>query len=184
MTAPSARPRRHDPDRRSRIIDAALDVIASDGVAGVSHRKVAAAADVPLGSMTYHFSGMDELLHDAFTRFATGVSDRIAARMDDAADRDAAIAAVVAHIEEDIFGDARDVILTHELYALAAHDAAYRTLTSDWMRRSRAALERHFDPTSARIVDALVEGLTIHRALDVDAPPPGVTAIALARILR
>ena len=39
--------RRHDPHRRSRIVDACLDVIAAHGVAGTSHRRVAAAADVP-----------------------------------------------------------------------------------------------------------------------------------------
>ena len=62
------RRRRHDPQRRDRIIDASLEVIAEHGVAGTSHRRVAAAADVPLGSMTYHFEGMDELLDDVLTR--------------------------------------------------------------------------------------------------------------------
>lgn len=57
--------RRLDPDRRSRIIDAALDVIAEKGVAGTTHRRVAAMADVPLGSMTYRFHSMDELLREA-----------------------------------------------------------------------------------------------------------------------
>ncbi|GAA2228182.1 hypothetical protein GCM10010104_21040 [Streptomyces indiaensis] len=31
---------------------------------------MSARAGVPLGSMTYHFSGIDELLREAFTRFA------------------------------------------------------------------------------------------------------------------
>lgn len=35
---------RYDPGRRERIIDACLDVIAEHGVAGTSHRRVAAAA--------------------------------------------------------------------------------------------------------------------------------------------
>ena len=70
MPSPSAdaprprRTRRNDPNRRDRIIDACLRVIAEVGVAGASHRKIAEAADVPLGSMTYHFTGMDELLRD------------------------------------------------------------------------------------------------------------------------
>ena len=62
--------RRVDPDRRERIIDCVLELVAVQGMAGTSHRKVAALADVPLGSMTYHFSGMDELLEATFTRFA------------------------------------------------------------------------------------------------------------------
>ena len=51
-------------------IDAALRVIASRGVAGTSHRVVAAEAHVPLGSMTYYFDGMHDLLHQAFDQFA------------------------------------------------------------------------------------------------------------------
>jgi len=44
--------RRYDPDRRQRIIDAAIAVVGERGIAGLSHRSVAAAADVPLGSTT------------------------------------------------------------------------------------------------------------------------------------
>ncbi len=33
------------------------------------HRKIATLAGVPLGSMTYYFSGIDELLLEAFSRF-------------------------------------------------------------------------------------------------------------------
>lgn len=61
---------RTDPQRRERIIAATLDHIAEEGVAGVSHRKIAMRADVPLGSMTYHFAGIDDLLREAFKRFA------------------------------------------------------------------------------------------------------------------
>ncbi|WP_032796765.1 TetR/AcrR family transcriptional regulator, partial [Streptomyces sp. HCCB10043] len=60
--------RRYDPERRTRIIDAALTVIAADGMAGLSHRTVAAEADVPLGSTTYHFASLDELLVAALRR--------------------------------------------------------------------------------------------------------------------
>ena len=159
------RPRRTDPGRRDRIIDACLDVIATSAVAGTSHRKVAAAADVPLGSMTYHFAGIGELLHAALARFADSVADQFDRRMAAAADRDEAELAVVALITEDVFRTRRDLVLTQELYALAARDPDFRRLTERWMARSRAALERHFDPATARVLDALIEGLTIHRAL-------------------
>ncbi|WP_454856774.1 TetR/AcrR family transcriptional regulator [Promicromonospora soli] len=56
------RPRRTDPGRRERILDAALDLIARDGSAGVTYRSVAEAADVPMGSMTYHFPTRDDML--------------------------------------------------------------------------------------------------------------------------
>jgi len=174
--------RRYDPDRRDRIIDACLDVIAEAGVAGTSHRRVAAAADVPLGSMTYHFTGMDELLREAFRRFAGQLADQFERRMAAAHDRGTAVDAVVQIITRDVFATQRDLVLTHELYVLAARDPAYRTLTNEWMGRSRAALGRHFDPATTRLLDALVEGLTIHRALDTEPHDDVDVAEAVRRI--
>ncbi|GAA2016525.1 TetR family transcriptional regulator [Nakamurella flavida] len=162
--------RRPDPGRRDRIIDACLDVVAADGVAGTSHRKVAAAAGVPLGSMTYHFTGIDDLLHEAFTRFADRVADGFDLRMHRAGDRAAARRAVVALIVEDVFAERRDLAVTLELYALAARRPAYRAITDAWMARSRTALGVHFTPEEATQLDALVEGLTLHRALSLRAP--------------
>ncbi|MEV7974354.1 TetR family transcriptional regulator [Cellulomonas sp. NPDC089187] len=180
------RPRRHDPGRRDRIVDVCIEVIAAHGVEGVSLRRVAEAADVPLGSMTYHFSGRDELLRVAFTRFAESVSDRwtsrIAALPTD--DREAAIQAVVDLITQDVFPDTDELVLTHELYTLAARDPRYRELTNAWMRRSRQALERSFDPATARILDALIEGLSIHRALDTEPPVDADVELAVRRVTR
>lgn len=39
------------------------------GIHAVTHRKIATLAGVPLGSMTYYFSGIDELLLEAFSSF-------------------------------------------------------------------------------------------------------------------
>jgi DNA-binding transcriptional regulator YbjK len=52
------------------------------------------------------------------------------------------------------------------------------------MARSRRALERHFDPGTARMLDALVEGLSIHRALDTEPHDPAVVTEAVDRITR
>ncbi len=189
MPEPAAaprRPRRTDPERRDRIIDACLDVVVAAGVSGTSHRRVAEAADVPLGSMTYHFTGMDELLREAFTRYARTVSDRFEARMAAAPDAEAAKRAVVDLITSDVVTTRRELVLTHELYTLAARDPAFRDITNAWMARSRRALERHLDPPTARMVDALIEGLTIHRALDAPselaAHDAGLVADAVERI--
>lgn len=176
-----------DPGRRDRIVDACLDVIAECGVAGTSHRRVAQRAGVPLGSMTYHFSGMDDLLRQAFTRFAQSVSQRFEERMRSAHTREEALAAVVAVITDDLLGTARDLVLTQELYTIAAREPAYRTITNHWMSRSRAALGLHFDADTARMLDALIEGLSLHRALDTEAAgtaaqDPAMVAAAVRRI--
>ena len=174
--------RRVDPDRRDRIIDACLELIAEAGVAGTSHRKVAERANVPLGSMTYHFTGMDELLREAFTRFSDTVVAVFEARMAAAGTVDEARTAVVAIIDDDLLASPDDLVITHELYALAARNPEYRQITHRWMRRSRAALERHFPPDTAAQLDALIEGLSIHRALDTEPADPRRTADAVGRI--
>ncbi|MCB7135886.1 TetR family transcriptional regulator [Cellulosimicrobium marinum] len=164
------------------MVAACLDVVAEHGVAGTSHRRVAAAADVPLGSMTYHFSGMDELLREAFGRFARDAAAQFERRMAAARDPEEAVQAVAQLITHDVFATQRDLVLSHELYTLAAREPAYRTLTNDWMRRSRVALGRHFDAATCRVLDAFIEGMTIHRALDTE-PHDDVDVLGAVRRL-
>lgn len=158
--------RRFDPDRRDRIIDAAIDCIADDGVAGTSHRKVATRADVPLGSMTYHFASRDDLLLEAFTRFAGTISTSFEHRMAAAAVPGAALEAIVDLIHDDLQRSNREHVLTYELYTLAARRAEFRSITEHWMQASRAALSHHFPEDVARVLDAYVEGTALHIALN------------------
>ncbi|RFU85813.1 TetR family transcriptional regulator [Streptomyces triticagri] len=172
---------RVDPDRRERIIEAALDLIADEGVAGTSHRKVAARAGVPLGSMTYHFQSMDELLREAFSRFAGTIAARFDERLGAARSRAEAREAVADLIHPPTAESRRELVLTHELYTLAARRPEFRELTQAWMARSRRALELHFDAATARQLDGLIEGLQIHRALD---PAPHDRSLSLDAIER
>ncbi|MFF2850870.1 TetR/AcrR family transcriptional regulator [Streptomyces sp. NPDC058001] len=173
---------RTDPERRERIITATLDLIAEEGVAGTSHRKVAARAGVPLGSMTYHFDGMDELLREAFTRFSSGIVAVFEERLGAASTPDEAREAVADLVHHLSSGNQRELVLTHELYTLAARKPAFRELTREWMGRSRRALEWHFDPATARQLDALIEGLSIHRALETKPHDRALTLEAVTRI--
>ncbi|GGR68741.1 hypothetical protein GCM10010282_71840 [Streptomyces roseolus] len=89
-------------------------------------------------------------------------------------------AAVVDPVHHLSSGHQRELVLTHELYTLAARKPAYRELTREWMRRSRVALERHFDPATARQLDAMIEGLPIHRALETEPHDRALTIEAVA----
>jgi len=166
MTLPAARsPRRYDPGRKSRIVDAAIEVVARHGVAGTTMRRIAAEADVPLGSLTYHFEGLDDLLAQAFHRHAERMSPLYEAHFDGVRDREGFIDAVTDLIHGDAGADPRDWAVAYELYLAALRDPALRTVTEAWMRRSRAVLERFVDPVTARGVDAMIEGMVMHLTL-------------------
>ncbi|MFF7854917.1 TetR family transcriptional regulator [Streptomyces sp. NPDC007904] len=171
-----------DPHRRGRILAATLDLIAEEGVAGVSHRKIATRAKVPLGSMTYHFTGIDDLLCEAFTGYADHIVSVFEDHLSRATTADEAREAVTDLIHTLSEGPRRDLILAQELYTLAARHDAYRELCRRWMRRSRDLLEHHFDASTSRQLDALIEGLTLHRALDDTPPDRTLTREAVGRI--
>lgn len=158
--------RQNDPERRQRIIDATLDVIARHGVADTTHRRIAAAAQVPLGSVTYYFTSLTELLTTAFLQLANQSSDAFRSRLEAATDRATACDAVVDIIAGSVWAEPRTLILSYELYAFAARHPPVTVVMQQWMDHSRAALGRFFDPLTARALDALVEGIGIHNSID------------------
>ena len=165
MTAAQKSVRRFDPERKTRIVDAAVEVIARYGVAGTTHRRIAAAADVPLGSLTSHLAGMSDLLELAFRRHAERMSRVYEAHFDGVRTGEQFVDAVTDLIHGAVGADARDWAVAYELYLAALREPALRAVTESWMRTSRAVLERFVDPVTARGVDALIEGLVMHRTL-------------------
>jgi DNA-binding transcriptional regulator YbjK len=77
---PSSGRGRRDPRgerRRAELLDAAIRLIGSEGLDGVTHRAVAAAAGVPAATPSYYFRSKDELIDDALRL----VADREIARL-------------------------------------------------------------------------------------------------------
>ncbi|MEV7978755.1 TetR family transcriptional regulator [Streptomyces sp. NPDC086519] len=154
----------NDPGRKERILDAALDVISESGVHRTTHRKIAARADVPLGSLTYYFDGMADLLAQAFARLSDTMSGLYRQTLQSAASTAEAEAAVVELICGPAYATERDMTLIFEMYAYANHDEAVSATTRTWLERSRDSLALHFTPGVSRALDALIEGWPMHRA--------------------
>ena len=177
------RTRRHDPARKDRIIDVTLDVIADNGVAGTTHRLVAAAADVPLGSLTYYFTGMDDLLEQAFRRHAERMSVLYEGHFDRVHDRSQLAEAITDLIHGNNNSSSRDSVVSVELYLAALRQPALRSITETWMASSRAVLRRYLDEVTARGVDALIEGLILHSILSTTPLPRAQTVAYVTRAL-
>ncbi|MFF7445167.1 MULTISPECIES: TetR/AcrR family transcriptional regulator [unclassified Streptomyces] len=154
-------PRRHDPERRQRIIDAAIRVVGRQGLAGLSHRSAAAEADVPLGSTTYHFKTLDELMVAALRQANEGFAKVIASR-GGLEDPDADLAAELAGwLGEWLAGDRTGVELEYELYLAALRRPALRPVAAEWAEDLAERLARRTDRVTARALVALMDGICL-----------------------
>lgn len=176
--------RRYDPDRRQRIIDAAIVVVAERGIAGLSHRSVAAAADVPLGSTTYHFATLDELLIAAL-RQVNGAWMADFTRWVDGIDLAAPLADEVARLVEDtLAGDRSRVELEYELYLAALRHAAVRPIAAECLDEMVRLLgQRIGDLRTARAVVAFTDGLLLQHLLTGQPFEPTAVRAGLAGVL-
>ncbi|MEV5753140.1 TetR family transcriptional regulator [Actinoallomurus sp. NPDC052308] len=176
------RTRRYDPDRRTRILDAALDVIAEHGRAGTTHRHIATRADVPLGSVTYHFSSLVDLQAQAFARYVELQSAHFERLFEDVRTHEQFVEVLVDLVHG---GPARHrgAVLGFELHLAALRDPDLRVLTEAWTRESRAVLARFTGPDDAARLDALLEGMIMHALLATVPEPREVTRAAIARTL-
>ncbi|MGI5257147.1 TetR/AcrR family transcriptional regulator [Streptomyces angustmyceticus] len=176
--------RRYDPDRRQRIIDAAIAVVGERGIAGLSHRAVAAAADVPLGSTTYHFASLDELLVAALRQSNGGwLADF--ARWVDGIDPAAQLAEEVARlVEGTLAGDRRRMELEYELYLAALRHEAVRPIAAECLDEMVRLLgARIGDLRTARTVVALTDGLVLQHLLTGQPFDPEAVRTGLAGVL-
>lgn len=171
----------NDPQRKDRILEAALDVVAESGVHRTTHRRIAERAGVPLGSLTYYFDGLDQLLEQAFTRLSEHMSQWYRAALDAARDQDEACEAVADLICGQEYVSARELVLIIEMYSYAQHSPAVAALGRQWLLRSRDSLSVHFSEPACRAIDALIEGWPIHRAFG--EPPDRATVLAAVRAI-
>ncbi|AYL60871.1 TetR/AcrR family transcriptional regulator [Citrobacter youngae] len=158
--------RANDPQRRDKIVQATLDAVIIHGVHGVTHRKIAMIAEVPLGSMTYYFSGIDELLMEAFERFTDTMSVQYQAFFAGVENAPQACHAITDMIYSSQVTTPDNMELMYQLYAFASRKPALKTVMQNWMLRSQQTLEQWFEPVTARALDAFIEGMTLHFVTD------------------
>ncbi|MEV0485022.1 TetR family transcriptional regulator [Streptomyces sp. NPDC050508] len=153
--------RRYDPERRQRIIDAAIRVVGEKGIAGLSHRSVAAEADVPLGSTTYHFTTLDELMVAALRQANEAFAKVIASRGGLEDPRTDLAGELAGWMGEWLAGDRTGVELEYELYLAALRRPALRPVADEWTRDLAEQLARRTDPVTARALVALIDGICL-----------------------
>lgn len=169
MTAagtPGVRRRMSPAARREQIVGAARNVIVRRGLADTSLRHIAAEADVSMGTVTYHFSSVDEILGAVVVAETTRFYAEVVAAADAEPDPREALRLLI----EPLFEDASDV------------DAHWRIWTDYWaavarrpeMTSAYAARIRHWERCCARVIE---RGIAAGTFRHVD---PDVAALKLA----
>jgi DNA-binding transcriptional regulator YbjK len=166
----SAKPRASE-DRRATILDATLRLIATDGVDAVTHRRVAVAAGVPLGSTTYYFDSREQLLREAFRRYLEQIrslQNRVAREIPKTS-----VASLVDYLVEMTqreFEDEQMVLAEYELTLFAARDAEIAEALHDWDAFMLGHLARAFESMDApRPFDCARTVLHLMRGHELDS---------------
>ena len=159
-----------DPERRERIAEAAISVARKYGLDAVTHRRVAAEAGVPLGSTTYYFRTIDDLLSVAIDKAAQRSLEHIRCwETELAADVD--LSDALAGYVMDALGEGRDsTVLEYNLYAMANFRPALRTAAQEWDLGLVEVLCRRVDSITAQMLAVILCGLLLQQVLAEDVP--------------
>jgi TetR/AcrR family transcriptional regulator, regulator of biofilm formation and stress response len=181
---PARRPRGpNDPTRRERIGRAALRVIGERGVEGLTHRSVAEAADVALGSTTYYFRTLDDILEAATEHAATAnrlMIEDWASGLPDDPDLANELAALLVRL---IVDENERTRIEYELYVAAIRRPALRSLTRPWANTLIDVVTRWLPQDEAATLSATFDGLLLREMVLGSTPSKAELARHLARVL-
>ncbi len=159
-----------DPARAARIAEAACAVVAQRGVGGVTHRAVAAAAGVPLGSTTYHFATLDDLLAVALASAAEQNIARLR-RWERSLTAGTGLAAALADLVlREVATNRAQTVVEYELYVAALHRPRLRQASTAWDNAMVEIFASRTDLVTGRLLAATFCRLVL-QALLAEHPP-------------
>ncbi|MCW2521059.1 MAG: TetR family transcriptional regulator [Mycobacterium sp.] len=157
--------------RRIEIIDAAIEVMAQVGLAGLSMRVVANQAQMPLGALSYYFDDKSDLVAQAFQQLSDREIDRVVRTAEQLQPTMSTeqLADLVADMIIDGFTSPQGAIVTrYELVTEASRDERLRPMFEAWYVAMVPALSRLFrdlgsrqPELDSRTVMAVMAGLEI-----------------------
>lgn len=170
---------------RRRLLDAAAELIAERGWAGVSTRVLAERAGVAAGLVHYHFTSLQGLLTEAAIGVMRGLADELPPLLDSVSTPDEALELMLESLAPHT-GDDPMSLLFIETYLAATRDEELRRAVAGVVADFRDKLARWLDEqdvanpeATAAVLAAAVDGVVMHRALD-----PSMTTEFVAPVLR
>lgn len=160
--------RRTRGERRDALIDAAAQLIAEEGLRGVSHRAVAERAGVAHGLVRHHFTTLDSLVLEAVRR-AGEESITLSLLEPGSGDLGELAAGLPDHVRAEPFKHAMSYELAREGLRRDDLGMVMRGIYDDYVAAVRRELERagiHEDTDAlARVVFAALDGLVLQQLI-------------------
>jgi DNA-binding transcriptional regulator YbjK len=157
-------------DTRERILRATVELIGEEGVPAVTNRRVAGAAGVALGSLTYHFPSQVDLLRESLLLY---VGEEVAKQEEIAAElrrSEPSFEQIAAEVQRVVEESTNRIQQLAELHLQAARDPALREASVRCFEAyegvAAAALEMLGVPDGARharTIVALMYGMGLRR---------------------
>jgi len=180
--------------RRHLIVKAARSVIAERGLFATSVRDIAAASDVSIGTVTYHFTGIAEILAEVLNGEMDSFYAPVIATATATADGRSALEEIVDGFIASTPRAREHWLLWLDFWALSAHDPGYASRQSEIYQRWHADVQAVFERGSAdgslrpdSAPDAIAEFMAIFDGNAAQAYLPGADlrpAEARARLHR
>ena len=170
---PSARAGGEKVDRQARILEAVLDLLAREGISGVSMRAVAREAGVALGLVNYHYEDKTSLIAAALREVEE--QDLAMVQADPDLDPEDRLRDVLRRV-------ARPEFLTTEYLTLRLQLWALARVHEDFEQINTRAQKRYRDGIAVLIKDArpeLSRGECAKRATDVGVVQNGIWLTSL-----
>jgi DNA-binding transcriptional regulator YbjK len=162
--APAAR-RPPDPQRRHKIVEAALEVLAETGIEGLTHRSVAERADVPLGAMTYYFTDKDDLLASAVELASERNAASNLALMQMLIEK-FDLPRTLAELVDELTRNRRpQLLLDYQLYLAAIRRPALRAKGAGWADVLNQFIYDRADATAGPALAYAIDGVLVRAAL-------------------
>ena len=157
-------------ERRTLLLETTLRLVAAGGVDSVTHRRVARAAGVPLGSTTYYFDSREHLLREAFRHYldqARSTQSVMASRLE--APSAESVVSFLVELTEREFTDESRIRAEYELTLFASRDVEVAEELHRWDEWMLARLARTLESLGARrSFDAARTLLDLMRGYELD----------------
>ncbi len=168
-------------ERRETIIRAATELVPEVGSDNVTHRMVAERADVPLGSTTYYFDSIDDLVHEALHAIAESTRsdlEQMEERLSTADD----VVRELSQVIWEYLQNRDQLMYWNELYTSANHRPELAEMALLWSDGLIRILNKHMNNKAAQATAMFIDGTLLRVNVSDDLPSFEIISESIARL--